>query len=88
MLDKLKTQKSRLDSLADFELMRKLKSRIDTLVEDKKKRLDSEPDYYSMALAVKDLTPKQIRNALEKYTPDTLTQENILAAFEKVRSEK
>ena len=53
--------------------------------DDQIKQLAGELDYSALAIAAKGLKPLQIKKALEELTPETLTQENIIAAFEQVR---
>ncbi len=86
MLNRLQRETSRVKLRENTELVERLQNKISSLVEtDQIKQLGGELDYSSLAVAAKGLKPLQIKKALEELTPDILTQENIIAAFEQVR---
>ena len=87
MLAELESQPSMLEGRADYKIVKSIESRITILVEEDLKKLEVELDLDELAISAAGLSKEQIKKALEDYTPETLTQENILAAFEKVRSE-
>lgn len=89
LLAKLKTKVSRIKMRENTELVERLRSKITSLVRvDQVKCLQGDLDYSSLAIAASGLQPLQIKKALEDYTPETLTQENILAAFERIKNEQ
>ncbi|MBI2996117.1 MAG: hypothetical protein HYY52_05360 [Candidatus Melainabacteria bacterium] len=88
MLNPLKMEMSRSKLRENTELIESLRGRITYLVDlDQVKKINGELNYSSLALAAKDLSPRQIKDAIEKHAPEVLTQENIIAAFEKVKGE-
>lgn len=86
LLDGLQKEPSMYDVSVNNELVTSIKSRIHILVADKIKKLNREPDYQILGMAAAGLSEPEIKNALENHTPEILTQENILAAFNKVKN--
>jgi len=85
LLESLQRQTDRFFVSVDPEILERVQGRIRTLVDDGEKTLNEALDYPELAIAAKGLSPKQIKTAIEDLTPEALTQQNILSAFEQVR---
>lgn len=88
LLDTLKKQTDRFFASADPELIEDIKSLVHVLSKNgSKKKSGGEFNFYELALAATGLNYKQIKTAIEDLTPEVLTQQNILDAFEKVKQQ-
>lgn len=85
LLAELERQESMFEGRADYKLVKYIDSIVTMLTEEGKKALVSELDLDELAIRANGLSREQIKMAISDYTPETLTQENILEAFEKVR---
>ena len=89
ILDELKRHPSLERYHVDPVVKLKIETIINALVQLNLKEIGEQLDIRQLAIAAKKagLNENQITDALNRLTPKILTQENILAAFEKVRSE-
>ncbi|OGI08080.1 MAG: hypothetical protein A3F80_02055 [Candidatus Melainabacteria bacterium RIFCSPLOWO2_12_FULL_35_11] len=88
MLDELKKHPSLLRFHVDPEIKRQIETTISILVEHLKlKKIEGVLDTKQLAISAKQngLDKGQITSTITNGTPETLTQENIIAAFEQVR---
>ncbi len=87
LLTELEKQPSMFEGRADYGLLKIIDSRLTILISEGDKKSEGEFDLDELAFRAIGLSKDQIKKALEDLTPDVLTQQNIIEAFEKVRSE-
>ncbi|GEM_PF-6943882 len=87
LLTELEKQPSMYEGRASSEMIEMIEARVKILVLDEIKKLEAELDLDELAIKAQGLSKAQIKTALEDLTPDVLTQQNIIEAFEKVRRE-
>lgn len=88
LLCELKKHPSLIRLYADPQAVIDIEGIIKSLVKGSKtKKLSGPINHQELAIQAKGLNYEQMHHAIMDLTPDTLTQENIIAAFEKVRRE-